>query len=46
MVLIAAVVASVLITTSKSLRQRAKAVGIDTIREISAGLVVIEDVFG
>ncbi|MBU0497436.1 MAG: hypothetical protein KKC68_06905 [Candidatus Thermoplasmatota archaeon] len=45
MVLIAAVAASVLITTSESLQQRAKAVGIDTIREISAGLV-IEDVVG
>ena len=45
MVLIAAVAASVLITTSETLQQRARAVGIDTIREISAGFVV-EDVIG
>ena len=45
MVLISAVAASVLITTSQSLQQRFKAVGIDTIREISSGLV-IEDVIG
>jgi flagellin FlaB len=45
MVLIAAVAASVLITTSETLQQRAKTVGTQTIREVSAG-VAIEDVTG
>ncbi|KYK27504.1 hypothetical protein AYK20_02825 [Thermoplasmatales archaeon SG8-52-1] len=45
MVLIAAVAASVLITTSETLQSRAKAVGTQTIREVSAG-VAIEEVTG
>ena len=45
MVLIAAVAASVLITTSETLQQRAKTVGTATIREVSAG-VAIEDIAG
>ena len=45
MVLIAAVVASVLITTSENLQSRAKTVGTATIREVSAGLA-IEDIAG
>jgi len=45
MVLIAAVAASVLITTSETLQQRAKTVGTQTIREVSAG-VAIEDITG
>jgi flagellin FlaB len=45
MVLIAAVAASVLITTSETLQSRAKTVGTQTIREVSAG-VSIETVTG
>jgi len=45
MVLIAAVAASVLIQTSETLQQRAKTVGTQTIREVSAG-VTIEDITG
>ncbi len=45
MVLIAAVAASVLITTSENLQSRAKTVGTATIREVSAGLA-IEDITG
>ena len=45
MVLIAAVAASVLITTSETLQSRAKTVGTQTIREVSAG-VSIESVTG
>ena len=45
MVLIAAVAASVLITTSETLQQRAQRVGTQTIREVSAG-IVITDVTG
>jgi flagellin FlaB len=45
MVLIAAVAASVLITTSENLQSRAKTVGTSTIREVSAGLA-IEDITG
>jgi flagellin FlaB len=45
MVLIAAVAASVLITTSETLQQRAKTIGTATIREVSAG-VAIEDIAG
>lgn len=45
MVLIAAVAASVLITTSETLQSRAKAVGTQTIREVSAG-IAIEEVTG
>ena len=45
MVLIAAVAASVLITTSETLQQRAKTVGTATIREVSGG-VAIADVTG
>ena len=45
MVLIAAVAASVLITTSENLQSRAKTVGTATIREVSAGLA-IEDIAG
>ena len=45
MVLIAAVAASVLITTSEVLQQRAQRVGTQTIREVSAG-IVITDVTG
>jgi flagellin FlaB len=45
MVLIAAVASSVLITTSETLQSRAKAVGTQTIREVSAG-VAIEEVTG
>jgi len=40
MVLIAAVAASVLITTSENLQSRAKTVGTATIREVSAGLAI------
>ena len=42
MVLIAAVAASVLITTSENLQSRAKTVGTATIREVSAGLAIEE----
>jgi len=45
MILIAAVAASVLITTSETLQSRAKTVGTATIREVSAGLA-IEDIAG
>lgn len=45
MVLIAAVAASVLITTSETLQSRAKTVGTATIREVSAG-VSIESITG
>ncbi|MCK5636170.1 MAG: hypothetical protein KAH91_02020, partial [Thermoplasmatales archaeon] len=45
MVLIAAVAASVLITTSETLQSRAKSVGTQTIREVSAG-VSIESIIG
>ncbi len=45
MVLIAAVASSVLITTSETLQSRAKAVGTQTIREVSAG-IAIEEVTG
>ena len=45
MILIAAVAASVLIQTSETLQQRAKTVGTQTIREVSAGLT-IEDICG
>ncbi|RLF51632.1 MAG: hypothetical protein DRN24_04595, partial [Thermoplasmata archaeon] len=40
MVLIAAVAASVLINTSETLQSRAKTVGTQTIREVSAGILV------
>ena len=40
MILIAAVAASVLITTSETLQSRAKTVGTATIREVSAGLAI------
>jgi len=40
MVLIAAVAASVLITTSETLQSRAKTVGTQTIREVSAGIAI------
>ena len=42
MILIAAVAASVLITTSETLQSRAKTVGTATIREVSAGLAIEE----
>ena len=45
MVLIAAVASSVLITTSETLQSRAKTVGTQTIREVSAG-VAIDSVTG
>jgi archaeal flagellin FlaB len=45
MVLIAAVAAGVLINTSETLQSRAKAVGVSTIREVSAG-IAIDDVTG
>jgi len=45
MVLIAAVASSVLITTSETLQSRAKSVGTQTIREVSAG-VSIESITG
>lgn len=45
MVLIAAVAAGVLINTSETLQSRAKAVGVATIREVSAG-IAIDDVTG
>ena len=45
MVLIAAVASSVLITTSETLQSRAKTVGTQTIREVSAG-VSIESITG
>ena len=45
MVLIAAVAASVLISTSETLQSRAKTVGTQTIREVSAG-IAIEGVTG
>jgi len=40
MILIAAVAASVLISTSETLQSRAKSVGSQTIREVSAGLAI------
>ena len=40
MILIAAVAASVLITTSETLQSRAKTVGSQTIREVSSGLAI------
>jgi len=45
MILVAAVAASVLIQTSETLQQRAQNVGTNTIREVSAGLV-IDDIIG
>ena len=45
MILVAAVAAGVLISTSEMLQQRAKTVGIQTIREVSAG-VTIESITG
>jgi archaeal flagellin FlaB len=45
MILIAAVAASVLITTSEHLQRRAQSVGMNTIREVSSGLV-IDDIVG
>jgi len=45
MILIAAVAASVLITTSEHLQRRAQSVGLNTIREVSSGLV-IDDIVG
>jgi flagellin FlaB len=45
MVLIAAVAASVLITTSETLQQRARSVGTQTIREVSSG-IAIDDITG
>jgi flagellin FlaB len=45
MVLIAAVAASVLITTSEQLQRRAQTVGTNTIREVSSGFM-IEDITG
>jgi len=45
MILVAAVAASVIISTAETLQQRAKTVGTSVIREVSAGLV-IEDIAG
>ncbi len=45
MILVAAVAASVIITTAETLQQRARTVGSSVIREVSAGLV-IEDIAG
>jgi len=45
MILVAAVAASVLITTSETLQQRAQTVGTQTIREVSSGLC-IDDITG
>jgi len=45
MILVAAVAASVIITTADTLQQRARSVGTNVIREVSAGLV-IENIAG
>ncbi len=45
MILIAAVAASVLITTSENLQQRARSVGTQTIHEVSSG-ICIEEIVG
>jgi len=45
MILVAAVAASVIIQTSETLQQRAQSVGMQTIREVSSG-IVIEDITG
>jgi flagellin FlaB len=45
MILVAAIAASVIIQTSEQLQQRAQAVGSQTIREVSSGLM-IEDIVG
>ena len=45
MILVAAVAASVVIQTSENLQQRAQSVGMQTIREVSSGMV-IQDITG